>query len=94
MIHYNSSQYFLSSVNYTKSAEMPLCTLSSCFFSSMFKVEDGSLLYGVCQTLVNLTNSYDKPEQDENTEKMKELGKFAKVNIPEFDEKVCFSYHF
>ena len=51
------------------------------------KLEDSSLLYGVCQTLVNLTNSYDKPEQNENTEKMKELGKFAKVNIPEFDEK-------
>jgi hypothetical protein len=38
---------------------------------------------------VNLTNSYDKPEKNENAEKMKELGKFAKVNIPEFDEKVC-----
>ena len=38
---------------------------------------------------MNLTNSYDKPEQNENSEKMKELGKFAKVNIPEFDEKVC-----
>ncbi|XP_046839151.1 protein unc-45 homolog A-like isoform X2 [Xenia sp. Carnegie-2017] len=51
------------------------------------KLNDSSLLYGVCQTLVNLTNSYDKPVQNENTEKMKELGKFAKVNIPEFDEK-------
>jgi hypothetical protein len=40
---------------------------------------------------VNLTNSYDKPEQNENTDKMKELGKFAKVSIPEFDEKVCIS---
>ncbi|XP_028404968.1 protein unc-45 homolog A-like [Dendronephthya gigantea] len=51
------------------------------------KLEDNSLLYGVCQTLVNLTNSYDKPEKNENSEKMKELGKFAKVSIPEYDEK-------
>lgn len=51
------------------------------------KIEDGSLLYGVCQTFVNLTNSYDKPEVNETSEKMKELGKFAKVKMPEYDEK-------
>lgn len=64
-----------------------LCALYS-------QLEDGSLLYGVCQTLVNLTNSYDKPEVNETTEKMKELGKFAKVKMPEYDEKVGFHLEF
>ncbi|RMX47151.1 hypothetical protein pdam_00016209 [Pocillopora damicornis] len=48
------------------------------------KAKDGSLLYGVCQTLVNLTNTFDKPEIPDE---MKQLGEFAKVKLPKFSEK-------
>ncbi|KAK2560228.1 Protein unc-45-like protein B, partial [Acropora cervicornis] len=48
------------------------------------KAKDGSLLYGVCQTLVNLTNTFDKPEIPDE---MKQLGEFAKVKLPKFHEK-------
>lgn len=47
---------------------------------------DKSLLYGIASILVNLTNSYDKPERNPELE---ELGKFAGENMPkehEFDE--------
>ena len=43
------------------------------------------MLYGVCQTLVNLTNTFDKPDIPDE---MKQLGEFAKVKLPEFSEKV------
>ena len=49
------------------------------------QAKDGSLLYGVCQTLVNLTNTFDKPEIPDE---MKQLGEFAKVKLPKFSEKV------
>ncbi|XP_065886354.1 protein unc-45 homolog B-like [Dysidea avara] len=48
---------------------------------------DQSLLYGVATILVNLTNSYDKPERNPQLE---ELGKYAGENLPkehEFDEE-------
>jgi len=48
------------------------------------KANDGSLLYGVCQTLVNLTNTFDKPDIPDE---MKQLGEFAKVKLPKFHEK-------
>ncbi|XP_015766068.1 PREDICTED: protein unc-45 homolog B-like [Acropora digitifera] len=48
------------------------------------KAKDGSLLYGVCQTLVNLTNTFDKPDIPDE---MKQLGEFAKVKLPKFHEK-------
>ena len=50
-----------------------------------FQGKDSSLLYGVCQTLVNLTNTFDKPDIPDE---MKQLGEFAKVKLPEFSEKV------
>lgn len=50
-----------------------------------FQAKDGSLLYGVCQTLVNLTNTFDKPDIPDE---MKQLGEFAKVKLPKFHEKV------
>lgn len=51
----------------------------------LVKSPDKSLLYGIVSTLVNLTNSYDKPERNPELE---ELGKFAGENVPkehEFD---------
>lgn len=48
------------------------------------KAKDATLLYGVCQTLVNLTNTFDKPDIPEE---MKQLGEFAKVKLPKFSEK-------
>ncbi|XP_065191557.1 protein unc-45 homolog B-like [Sycon ciliatum] len=44
------------------------------------KHEDKSLLYGVSTALVNLTNSYDKPDKNEELEK---LGEFAGENVPQ-----------
>lgn len=60
----------------------------SCF---TFQAKDGSLLYGVCQTLVNLTNTFDKPDIPDE---MKELGEFAKVKLPKFHEKVPLRSNF
>lgn len=48
---------------------------------------DQSLLYGIATIMVNLTNSYDKPERNPELE---ELGKYAGENIPkehEFDQE-------
>ena len=50
-----------------------------------FQAKDGTLLYGVCQTLVNLTNTFVKPDIPDE---MKQLGEFAKVKLPKFHEKV------
>jgi len=50
-----------------------------------YQAKDSSLLYGVCQTLVNLTNTFDKPDIPDE---MKQLGEFAKVKLPKFSEKV------
>ena len=49
------------------------------------QAKDATLLYGVCQTLVNLTNTFDKPDIPEE---MKQLGEFAQVKLPKFSEKV------
>lgn len=46
---------------------------------SLAKLEDKSLLYGVSTTLVNLTNSYDKPERNKELE---DLGRYAGENVP------------
>lgn len=49
------------------------------------KCTDHSQLYGIATILVNLTNSYDKPERNPELE---ELGKYAGENVPkehEFD---------
>ncbi|XP_048589916.1 protein unc-45 homolog A isoform X3 [Nematostella vectensis] len=46
--------------------------------------EDSTLLYGVCQTFVNLTNTFDLPEIPEE---MKKLGEFAQVKMPKLAEK-------
>lgn len=62
--------------------------MSICF---TFQAKDGSLLYGVCQTLVNLTNTFDKPDIPDE---MKELGEFAKVKLPKFHEKVILAQQF
>lgn len=56
-----------------------------CYLFDVLQSEDSSLLYGVCQTLVNLTNTFDKPEIPEE---MKKLGEFAKVKMPKLAEKV------
>lgn len=48
------------------------------------KAKDATLLYGVCQTLVNLTNTFDKPDIPDE---MKQLGEFAQVKLPKFSEK-------
>jgi hypothetical protein len=42
-----------------------------------------SLLYGIATILVNLTNSYDKPERNQELE---ELGKYAGENVPKEHE--------
>ena len=59
-----------------------------CYAYILSQAKDGSLLYGVCQTLVNLTNTFDKPEIPDE---MKQLGEFAKVKLPKFSEKVSIS---
>ena len=47
------------------------------------KTPDSSLQFGVSTILVNLTNSYEKPERDEELE---ELGRYAGENIPKEHE--------
>ena len=49
----------------------------------MYGTHDHSLRYGIATALVNLTNSYDKPERNPEPE---ELGKFAGENIPKEHE--------
>ena len=49
----------------------------------MGKTHDHSLQFGIATALVNLTNSYDKPERNPELE---ELGKFAGENIPKEHE--------
>ena len=44
---------------------------------------DKSLLYGIATILVNMTNSYDKPEKNPELE---ELGKYAGQNVPKEHE--------
>ena len=45
---------------------------------------DSTSVYGVCNCLVNLTNSFDKPERNEELEK---LAEYAQHNIPKMSEK-------
>ena len=47
------------------------------------KTEDSSLQFGVATILVNLSNSYEKPERNEQLE---ELGRYAGENIPKEHE--------
>jgi len=44
---------------------------------------DPTVQYGLANMLVNITNSYDVPENTEERESMKKLGKFAGEHIPE-----------
>ena len=48
------------------------------------KSDDNTVIYGVCNSLVNMTNSYDKPEKNPELE---EIAKFAKQPVPEAHEK-------
>eukprot|EP00794_Sanderia_malayensis_P003140 gene3140-3608_t len=48
------------------------------------KSGDNTTLYGVCNTFVNLTNSYDKPEKNKE---MEDLAKYAQHKVPTFGEK-------
>ena len=45
---------------------------------------DSTSVYGICNCLVNLTNSFDKPERNEELEK---LAEYAQHNIPKMSEK-------
>ncbi len=47
------------------------------------KTQDQSLLYGIATIFVNMTNSYDKPERNEDLEA---LGKYAGENVPKVHE--------
>ena len=46
----------------------------------MSKLDDQTILHSVAHILVNLTNSFDKPQKDPELEK---LAQFAKYHIPE-----------
>ncbi|XP_065053544.1 protein unc-45 homolog B-like [Rhopilema esculentum] len=48
------------------------------------KSGDSTTVYGVCNCLVNLTNSFDKPEKFEELEKIAE---YAQHSVPKLDEK-------
>lgn len=48
------------------------------------KSGDSTSVYGVCNCLVNLTNSFDKPEKHEEMEK---LAEYAQHNVPKMSEK-------
>ena len=62
------------------------CSVVFFFPCHLVQHEDKSLLYGVSTALVNLTNSYDKPEKNDELEK---LGKFAGENVPQEHMLVC-----
>ncbi|EGD75329.1 hypothetical protein PTSG_06979 [Salpingoeca rosetta] len=49
--------------------------------------QDTTIQFSLANMLVNLTNSFDKPEASEEQEQLKKLGKFAGENIPEPHEK-------
>ena len=51
--------------------------------------EDATITYGICNALVNLTNSYDKPEKNPELEA---IAKYAKQPLPEPHEKDGESY--
>jgi len=53
------------------------------------KSGDSTSVYGVCNCLVNLTNSFDKPERNEELEK---LAEYAQHNIPKMSEKDSAEY--
>eukprot|EP00043_Microstomoeca_roanoka_P011215 m.105726 g.105726 ORF g.105726 m.105726 type:complete len:1030 (+) comp15129_c0_seq1:201-3290(+) len=48
---------------------------------------DTTIQFSMANMLVNLTNSFDKPEKSEEQEQLKKLGKFAGENLPEPHEK-------
>ena len=52
--------------------------------NDLAKSEDSTVLYGVCNTLVNVTNTFDKKERNKE---MEEIAKFAKTPVPELSEK-------
>ena len=53
------------------------------------KSGDSTSVYGVCNCLVNLTNSFDKPERNEELEK---LAEYAQHNVPKMSEKDSEEY--
>ena len=53
------------------------------------KSDDATVTYGICNALVNLTNSYDKPEKNPELE---QVAKFAKQPVPEPHEKDSVKY--
>ena len=48
------------------------------------KEGDSTVMYGICNTLVNLTNSYDKPEKNPE---MEALAEYAKQPLPKMHAK-------
>lgn len=48
------------------------------------KSDDTTVMYGICNALVNMTNSYDKPDRNPELE---EIAKFAKQPLPQAHEK-------
>lgn len=44
-----------------------------------------TVTFGIASTLVNVTNSYDKPEKNPELE---QLAKFAQYKLPKVHEKV------
>eukprot|EP01147_Barroeca_monosierra_P000825 gene825-4105_t len=59
--------------------------LQLCF--GFYANTDMTIQFSMANMLVNLTNSFDKPEMTEEHEQLKKLGKFAGENIPEPHEK-------
>ena len=53
------------------------------------KTEDATVTYGICNALVNLTNSYDKPEKNPELE---QIAEFAKQPVPKPHEKDSDEY--
>lgn len=53
------------------------------------KSGDSTSVYGICNCIVNLTNSFDKPERNEEMEK---LAEYAQQNIPKMSEKEGHEY--
>ncbi|RDD39537.1 Protein unc-45-like protein B [Trichoplax sp. H2] len=56
---------------------------------NMAKTKDMAVTFGIASTLVNVTNSYDKPEKNLELE---ELAKFAQYKIPKVHEKDSEKY--
>ena len=44
---------------------------------------DSNVQFSIANMLVNLTNSFDRPDESEEREQLKKLGKYAGEHIPE-----------